>query len=116
MHCLPCVCLSPMRPRHAKRSVTGNGLPSSLHCWWSFPNTMPLRVPCRQLERGDAFPRGLLGVNLGKNKTSEDAAADYCVGVTKLAPLADYLVINISSPNTPGACIFGGSWWGFLGA
>lgn len=30
------------------------------------------------------------------------AAADYCVGVKQLAPLADYLVINISSPNTPG--------------
>lgn len=57
---------------------------------------------CRQVQRGAAFPSGLVGVNLGKNKTSEDAAADYCVGVTKLAPLADYLVVNISSPNTPG--------------
>lgn len=47
-------------------------------------------------------PRGLVGVNLGKNKTSEDAAADYSVGVTKLGQFADYLVINISSPNTPG--------------
>jgi dihydroorotate dehydrogenase len=49
-----------------------------------------------------SFPAGLLGVNLGKNKLSEDAAADYSTGVTKLAPFADYLVINISSPNTPG--------------
>ena len=47
-------------------------------------------------------PRGLVGVNLGKNKTSEDAAADYSIGVTKLGQFADYLVINISSPNTPG--------------
>lgn len=47
-------------------------------------------------------PRGLVGVNLGKNKLSEDAAADYSVGVTKLGQFADYLVINISSPNTPG--------------
>lgn len=30
--------------------------------------------------------------------------ADYRVGVTKLGPFADYLVINISSPNTPGTC------------
>ncbi|BDA46726.1 Dihydroorotate dehydrogenase (quinone), mitochondrial [Coccomyxa sp. Obi] len=45
---------------------------------------------------------GLVGVNLGKNKLSEDAAADYCLGVSKLAPYADYLVINVSSPNTPG--------------
>ena len=45
---------------------------------------------------------GLLGVNLGKNKTSEDAAADYCLGASKLGRHADYLVINVSSPNTPG--------------
>ena len=47
-------------------------------------------------------PQGLVGVNLGKNKTSPDAAGDYAVGVSKLAALADYLVINVSSPNTPG--------------
>jgi dihydroorotate dehydrogenase len=45
---------------------------------------------------------GILGVNLGKNKTSEDAAADYEKGVVLLAPMAGYLVVNISSPNTPG--------------
>ncbi|MFC4351788.1 quinone-dependent dihydroorotate dehydrogenase [Fodinicurvata halophila] len=46
--------------------------------------------------------RGLLGVNLGKNKDSADAAADYAQGAGLLGPLADYLVINVSSPNTPG--------------
>ncbi|KAL4429217.1 hypothetical protein ABPG77_010196 [Micractinium sp. CCAP 211/92] len=56
----------------------------------------------RQAEQGAAFPGGMLGVNLGKNKTSEDAGADYSTGVTKLGEFADYLVINISSPNTPG--------------
>ena len=45
---------------------------------------------------------GLVGVNLGKNKTSEDAAADYVTGLQKLGAHADYLVINVSSPNTPG--------------
>ncbi|CAM6051214.1 unnamed protein product [Sphagnum compactum] len=45
---------------------------------------------------------GILGVNLGKNKTSEDAAADYVQGVHTLSQYADYLVINVSSPNTPG--------------
>ena len=45
---------------------------------------------------------GPLGVNLGKNKESADAAADYAPGATAFAPLADYLVINVSSPNTPG--------------
>ncbi|XP_053555425.1 dihydroorotate dehydrogenase (quinone), mitochondrial isoform X2 [Bombina bombina] len=43
-----------------------------------------------------------LGINLGKNKTTEDAADDYMQGVRELGPLADYLVINVSSPNTPG--------------
>ncbi|XP_078066805.1 dihydroorotate dehydrogenase (quinone), mitochondrial [Mustelus asterias] len=43
-----------------------------------------------------------LGINLGKNKLSEDAAADYEEGVRQLGPLADYLVVNLSSPNTPG--------------
>ena len=45
---------------------------------------------------------GILGINLGKNKTSEDAVGDYVKGVQKFGELADYLVINISSPNTPG--------------
>jgi dihydroorotate dehydrogenase len=44
----------------------------------------------------------ILGANLGRNKDSEDAAADYVAGVRGLAPLADYLVVNVSSPNTPG--------------
>ncbi|XP_037864239.2 dihydroorotate dehydrogenase (quinone), mitochondrial isoform X1 [Chlorocebus sabaeus] len=43
-----------------------------------------------------------LGVNLGKNKTSVDAAEDYAEGVRVLGPLADYLVVNVSSPNTAG--------------
>ena len=45
---------------------------------------------------------GLVGVNLGKNKLSEDAIADYVQGVNALGEYADYLVINVSSPNTPG--------------
>jgi dihydroorotate dehydrogenase len=45
---------------------------------------------------------GILGVNLGKNKTSIDPIADYVLGVEQFAPVADYLVINVSSPNTPG--------------
>lgn len=47
-------------------------------------------------------PTGIVGVNLGKNKDSVDAAADYRVGAETLAEFADYLVINVSSPNTPG--------------
>lgn len=46
--------------------------------------------------------RGVVGVNLGKNKDTADSAADYACGVTRLGPWADYLVVNVSSPNTPG--------------
>ena len=45
---------------------------------------------------------GIVGVNLGKNRDSEDAAADYLEGVRRVGRLADYFVINVSSPNTPG--------------
>jgi len=52
--------------------------------------------------RAGRAKHGLVGVNLGKNKDSADAAADYAEGVRQLARYADYLVINVSSPNTPG--------------
>ena len=45
---------------------------------------------------------GIVGVNLGANKTSEDKIADYVAGVARMAPVASYLTVNISSPNTPG--------------
>nr|CAB3237603.1 dihydroorotate dehydrogenase (quinone), mitochondrial-like [Phallusia mammillata] len=44
----------------------------------------------------------VLGVNLGKNKTSTDDVADYITGVRQLGKYADYIVINVSSPNTAG--------------
>jgi dihydroorotate dehydrogenase len=43
-----------------------------------------------------------LGINIGANKDSEDFVADYVLGVRRFAELADYLTVNISSPNTPG--------------
>ncbi|WP_114227366.1 MULTISPECIES: quinone-dependent dihydroorotate dehydrogenase [Sphingomonas] len=59
--------------------------------------------------QADALPRlrnrkrtGIVGVNLGANKDSPDRIADYATGVRRMAPVADYLTINISSPNTPG--------------
>jgi dihydroorotate dehydrogenase len=82
-----------------------------------------------RVDRGAHAAGGILGVNLGKNKTSEDASADYTQvghsrrlpvppvklwhvspnwrgavlqGVFRLAEFANYLVVNISSPNTPG--------------
>lgn len=43
-----------------------------------------------------------IGVNIGKTKVAEDAPADYAASARLLAPLCDYLVVNVSSPNTPG--------------
>jgi dihydroorotate dehydrogenase len=45
---------------------------------------------------------GIVGANVGKNRDTVDAAADYAAGIEATCPWADYLVCNISSPNTPG--------------
>jgi dihydroorotate dehydrogenase len=45
---------------------------------------------------------GIVGVNIGANKDSADRVADYTEGVRAMKPVADYLTVNISSPNTPG--------------
>lgn len=45
---------------------------------------------------------GIVGVNLGKNRDSSDAVTDYAEGIRRAASVADYLVVNVSSPNTPG--------------
>jgi dihydroorotate dehydrogenase len=45
---------------------------------------------------------GVIGVNVGANKDSTNRIADYAEGVRRMAPVARYLTINISSPNTPG--------------
>ena len=46
--------------------------------------------------------RGVLGINIGANKDSPDRIADYALGFARLAPFADYVAVNVSSPNTPG--------------
>lgn len=53
---------------------------------------------------GARRPPCILGINLGKSKVVDngEALADYQASITALAPQADYLVINVSSPNTPG--------------
>jgi dihydroorotate dehydrogenase len=45
---------------------------------------------------------GVVGVNLGANKTSEDRAADYTQSLKALSDVAGFFTVNISSPNTPG--------------
>ncbi|MGP0223152.1 MULTISPECIES: quinone-dependent dihydroorotate dehydrogenase [unclassified Paenarthrobacter] len=56
------------------------------------------------LQRRHAGVRPVIGVNIGKTKVVEleDAVEDYLVSARNLAPAADYLVVNVSSPNTPG--------------
>ena len=61
----------------------------------------------RRFARLRATARGgavVLGVNIGKTKVTpaEDAAVDYAYSARLLSPYADYLVVNVSSPNTPG--------------
>jgi dihydroorotate dehydrogenase len=45
---------------------------------------------------------GIRGINIGANKDAADRIADYVTGLKELAPLASYVTVNISSPNTPG--------------
>lgn len=45
---------------------------------------------------------GIIGINIGANKDSADRIADYAIMTRTMAPLARYLTVNISSPNTPG--------------
>jgi len=49
-----------------------------------------------------AHERGIVGVNIGANKDSTDRISDYVELIEKFAPIASYVTINISSPNTPG--------------
>lgn len=65
-----------------------------------FPNAGAAAAEARLRRRtGGTTP---VGVNVGKTRAAEDAAADCRASVARLAPYADYLVLNVSSPNTPG--------------
>lgn len=66
-----------------------------------FPNQGATIVADRLARRS---PRPIVGVNVGKSRAIalEDAPSDYRKAVRLLAPVADYLVLNVSSPNTPG--------------
>jgi dihydroorotate dehydrogenase len=66
-----------------------------------FPNPGAEVVAARLARRP---PGTVVGVNIGKSRavSIEDAGADYRASVRLLAPVADYLVLNVSSPNTPG--------------
>jgi dihydroorotate dehydrogenase len=63
-------------------------------------NSGGLDAACDRLSR--RIRSGIVGVNLGKNRDTDDAVDDYAEGILRAARLADYLVVNVSSPNTPG--------------
>ncbi|MBV9971508.1 MAG: quinone-dependent dihydroorotate dehydrogenase, partial [Xanthobacteraceae bacterium] len=56
----------------------------------------------RLAKRRAAGMRGIVGANLGKNRDTADGAPDYIACIEAVTEFADYLVVNISSPNTPG--------------
>ena len=64
-------------------------------------NNAGLPAAIANLRRLQTRP-GPIGVNLGANRDSEDPIADYVTGLAAVSDLADYVTINISSPNTPG--------------
>ena len=63
-------------------------------------NSGGLDALCERLSR--RIRSGIIGINLGKNRDTNDAAGDYAAGILRAARLAEYLVVNVSSPNTPG--------------
>jgi len=65
-------------------------------------NSAGLAAAVTKLRRRIPARTGIVGVNLGKNRDSADADADYAAGAAAVAALADYIVVNVSSPNTPG--------------
>jgi dihydroorotate dehydrogenase len=70
---------------------------------YGFNNDGHARALARLEARLGARPRrGIVGVNVGANKEAADRVADYVAGVAAFAEVADYLTINVSSPNTPG--------------
>ncbi len=64
-------------------------------------NNQGAKAALARLERRLARP-GIIGINIGANKDAADRIADYAVMTQVMAPLAGYLCVNISSPNTPG--------------
>lgn len=64
-----------------------------------FPNRGAAAATARLRKRTG---KTVVAVNVGRSKVATDAVADYCATVRQVAGLADFLVLNISSPNTPG--------------
>lgn len=68
-------------------------------------NSAGLDIVVQRLERwrsADGARARPLGINIGVNTDSTDPARDYAAGLARVAALADYVAVNVSSPNTPG--------------
>jgi dihydroorotate dehydrogenase len=65
-------------------------------------NNKGMDVMFEHLDARSSTSKGYVGVNFGKNKDTKEALDDYVVGINKLAQFAQYIVVNVSSPNTPG--------------
>lgn len=63
---------------------------------------LPVIDRVKQFKAKSSNEKKILGINIGKNKLSENAVADYLNGIESFNEYADYMTINISSPNTPG--------------
>lgn len=64
-------------------------------------NNDGLEVATKRLQARQGRP-GIVAANLGANKDSADRPGDYAISYERLAPLVDFAVVNVSSPNTPG--------------
>jgi dihydroorotate dehydrogenase len=62
-------------------------------------NNGGVEAAARRLEAGH---QGAVGVNIGMNRDSTDPAVDYAAVARRVAPLVNYIAVNVSSPNTPG--------------
>ena len=93
----------------AAAAVPAAGEPGGLVNRMGFNNAgaaaLAARLEAAGVRRGDAAPRASrVGVSLGKTKTTPlaEAAEDYLASFAAVAPHADYVAVNVSSPNTPG--------------
>ena len=67
-----------------------------------FNNRGVMAARANLLKRKKSGAAGIVGANVGANKDAADRMADYIAGIAAMADVADYITINISSPNTPG--------------
>ena len=67
-------------------------------------NNLGIDIVAKKLKKLNlnVLSKGVIGINIGRNKDSTNAIEDYCVGLETLGPLAHYVTINVSSPNTSG--------------